>query len=124
MDGNVRADAQGEAGQVYVSVTGLKLHSPLVWLRFSLLASKSFRQAMAAPGNLSASARQVDGVHHTLTVWQSREAMLAYLRSGPHLRAMRASNRLGAGKTCGYYADAAPSWEAALAVWRAKAQAV
>lgn len=67
---------------VYVSITGLTLKSPFHGVRFSWHAMGSFSQAAQAPGNLSTDARKVDDVHHTLTVWTSRQAMLTYLRQG------------------------------------------
>jgi hypothetical protein len=105
----------------WVSVTGLRLHSPLRLPLFVWHAVRSMRQAKAAPGNLFAEARSLAGVQHTLTVWQSREAMRAYLRGGAHLAAMRAFPRIGTGTTCGYDAATVPSWDEALAHWRAHA---
>ncbi len=57
-----------ETGEVYVSITGLELKSPLQGPLFSWHAMRSFSQASSAPGNLSTDARKVDGIHHTLTV--------------------------------------------------------
>jgi heme-degrading monooxygenase HmoA len=103
--------------QVYVSITGLTLKSPFHGLRFSWHATRSYSQAAGAPGNLATDAKRVDGVHHTLTVWTSRDAMLDYLRTGSHLAAMKAYRSIGMGKVHGYYAMQAPSWEDALAIW-------
>ncbi|CAN0600412.1 unnamed protein product [Ectocarpus sp. 12 AP-2014] len=111
-------------GSVYVSITGLTLKSPLQVLAFSWHATRSFSQAASAPGNLSTDARKVDGVHHTLTVWTSREAMLTYLRSGAHLKAMKAFRSIGTGKVHGYHTDKAPSWREALIIWRDKGRSV
>ncbi|MBO6673458.1 MAG: hypothetical protein JJ908_09170 [Rhizobiales bacterium] len=110
--------------QVYVSITGLTLKSPFHGIRFSWQAARSFSQAAGAPGNLATDARMVDGVHHTLTVWTTREAMLDYLRSGPHLAAMKAYRSIGTGKVHGYHAKQAPSWEDALAIWNREGRAV
>lgn len=122
------AEMKGDApmsknpGEVYVSVTGLRLKSALQYPRFSWHATRSYSQAATAPGNLFTQSKTVDGVHHTLTVWQSREAMVAYLRSGAHLGAMKAYRSLGSGKTCGFYAADKPSWEVALAIWHEHAR--
>jgi hypothetical protein len=76
-----------EIPPVYVSITGLRLtafwFAPIFWYH----AARSFAQTRAAPGNLLAEARTIDGVHHTLTVWRDRSDMLRYVRSGPHLTA-------------------------------------
>jgi heme-degrading monooxygenase HmoA len=113
-----------ETDQVYVSVTGLTLKSPFHRLRFSWHATRSFSQAAGAPGNLSTDARMVDGVHHTLTVWTSREAMLTYLKSGAHLKAMKAFRSIGTGRVHGYHTDKAPSWTEALTIWRDEGRSV
>ncbi|MEM7193152.1 MAG: hypothetical protein AAF405_09900 [Pseudomonadota bacterium] len=66
----------------YVSITGLRLRHGLYAPPFWWYAMRSLRQARRAAGNVSAEALSVDGVHHTLSVWESRAAMLAYLKSG------------------------------------------
>lgn len=109
---------------VYVSVTGFRVgrpwHLPLFWWH----AVRSHAQAAASPGNLHASARRIDGCHHTLTVWKSRDAMRAYLVRGAHAQAMRAFPKIGHGRVHGYEAEAAPSWDAAIEAWRRHARAV
>ena len=75
-------------------------------------------QAQAAKGNISASARTVAGIEHTLTIWESRQEMLTYLRQGAHLQAMKASRSMGSyGKVHGYETDTIPSWDEALVTW-------
>jgi hypothetical protein len=107
---------------MYVSITGLKvrglLQAPLFWWH----AVRSFNQARKAPGNISAAVRKIDGVQHTLTVWEDRAAMRRFLVTGAHLGAMRDFRRVGSGKTCGYESDTPPDWETALAYWRAHAR--
>ena len=102
---------------VYVSITGLQLksvrHAPAFWWH----AIRSMAQAQAAPGNISATARRIDGVHHTLTVWDSEAAMRTYLTNGPHLAAMRAFRGMATGKTLGFLAEVAPDWDKAHALW-------
>ena len=102
---------------MYVSVTGLKVRSwmqvPLFWRH----AIPSLQQAKRAPGNLFADVRKIDGVQHTLTVWDDRKAMRAYLSSGAHLRAIRAFRVIGSGRICGYETDRQPGWDEALEYW-------
>ncbi len=109
---------------VYVSVTGLTVRSPLQTPYFWWLATQSFGQAQNAEGNVNVDARTVKGVHHTLSVWTSREAMLAYLRQGAHKHAMKAYRLVGTGKVYGYEADAPPSWDIALTLWEAHGRVV
>ena len=105
--------------QIYVSITGLTLLSPWKLPRFWSHAGPAMSAAISAPGNLSAEARTIAGVHRTLSTWQSRDAMRAYLRSPTHARAMRAFPKIATGKTYGYWADGRPSWDDAIAQWAA-----
>jgi len=104
----------------YVSITGLTLrgvwHYPTFWYH----AIPSFNQAQAAPGNIRTEARSVDGVQHTLTVWEDRKSMLRFLHTGPHLQAMKAFDSIATGKTYGYETDVIPSWTEALKLWEEK----
>ncbi|MEL7105962.1 MAG: hypothetical protein AAGM21_08575 [Pseudomonadota bacterium] len=108
--------------QVYVSVTGLKLNAFWHAPRFWRMAGAAMAAARSADGNISAGARTVQGVHHTLSVWTSREAMTAFIRGPVHARAIKAFPDFAMGKTLGFHADAAPDWDAALARWTAEAK--
>lgn len=110
--------------EVYVSITGLQVrrvsHSPVFWAH----AVKSMGQARNAPGNISAEARSINGVHHTLSVWTDKAAMRAYLTSGPHLTAMRLFPRIATGKVLGYLAPQAPDWSQVHTLWRERGRDV
>ena len=80
--------------------------------------------ALRAPGNIMAETRTIDGVHHTLSAWEDLAAMLVYLRSARHARAMRRLDGFATGHVYGYQADTLPSWEEALAEYRAHGRAV
>lgn len=97
-------------GSAYVLITGLVLHSLLHWPSFALHANASMVQALRAPGNRFAEACMIDNVRHTLSIWYSRDAMLAYLRSGAHAQALRALTGIGHGKTHGIQTDMPPGW--------------
>lgn len=109
---------------IYVSVTGLKVNRmwfvPLFWAH----AMPSMIDARRAPGNIMARACTINGVHHTLSAWNSRADMLAYLRSGRHARAMRRFRRIATGRVYGFEADAVPDWDEALALYAAKGRDV
>lgn len=105
---------------MYVSVTGLRVKSLRHLPRFWWHALRSFRQAQKADGVLSVAVRNVDGVQHTLTCWPSRKQMLMFMRSGAHLQAIRAFRDIATGSTIGFEADTPPSWEAAIAKWKAE----
>ena len=101
----------------YVSITGLQLKSLWQYPRFFWHAAPSLRQARRAEGNLLAEARTIDGTHHTLTVWESKASMRAYIQAEPHRSAMRAFPSLARGKTYGFEADSVPSWHEARDLW-------
>ena len=109
---------------VYVSITGLQVrrvwHIPSFWS----LAMKSMMQARNAPGNISADARTINGVHHTLSVWTEMDAMQAYLTAGPHLEAMRRFPSIATGKVVGYLATQAPDWSEVHAIWLERGRVV
>lgn len=102
---------------VYVSITGLTLRSLWHAPRFWWHATRAMAEAQRHPGCRSASARTIGGVHHTLTVWDSREAMRSYLTAPHHLAAMRAFPNMATGKTIGYAAETPPDWAEARAIW-------
>ena len=109
----------GEDPSYYISVTGLRVkrwvHTPLFWRH----AIASMADAQAADGNLLAETRTISGVHHTLSVWRDRAAMLAYLRSARHARAMRRFDGLAEGRVHGYHSPTMPNWDDALARYHA-----
>lgn len=109
---------------MYVSITGLRLRAPWKAPRFWFHAIRSMAQARRAPGNLAASARTIRGVQHTLTAWETRRAMLAYLNAGAHGRAMRGFDAMATGSTYGFETDALPDWTEARCLWETKARPV
>lgn len=107
---------------VYVSITGLELHGPLSLAKFWWHAAASMMQAKRARGNISASARAIGGVQHTLTVWESKRAMLRFLYQGAHRKAIKAAPKIGTGKTYGYESSRVPSWTEAHEIWKKNAR--
>lgn len=102
---------------MYISITGLRLKSFIHGPRFWWHAIASMRQAQSAADNVRSDARTINGVHHTLTVWQSRQAMHAYLTSGAHLKSLRVFKHIATGKVLGFDADTVPDWEEAHSLW-------
>ena len=103
--------------QVYVSITGLRLKRPWHLMSFYALALPAMSQALAAKGNISAQTRTINGVHHTLSVWENEKAMRAYICSGAHLTAMKAFGKIATGKTFGFYTSAVPGWAEVHRLW-------
>lgn len=109
----------------HLSITGLRVKPGLInLLRFTWHAVRSFNQARKAKGNLHVAARPVNGVQHTVTAWESREAMLDYIRSGAHLDAMKAFHRIAEGSTFSLVAERLPDWEEVHRLWKERGTAV
>ena len=104
--------------QVYVSITGLRVRNWWQELRFWRHAVASMRQAKRSEGNLFAEARTINGIRHTLTVWETETAMRRFLYRGPHREAIKAFPSLATGKTFGYVTDAPPDWDQVHQMWQ------
>lgn len=102
---------------MYVSVTGLKPKGFMGWIRFWVLTIPASRHARNAEGVLLCAFTSRHHVQHTLTVWQSKDHMLAYRSSPSHVRAMQHFSKIGSGKVYGYETNAMPDWDEALAAW-------
>jgi hypothetical protein len=102
---------------VYVSITGLELkrvwHAPVFWRH----AIASMSQAQQADGCISADAKTINGVHHTLSLWQTRDKMLSFLRTGAHLKAMQNFDKFATGKVLSFDTDTPPNWSEFHDLW-------
>lgn len=98
---------------MHISITGLKPKGILSYIKFWMLAIPTFRQAQTAAGNKHHSVKNIQGYQCTLTAWENKDAMLAFMRSGPHLKAMKAFHKIATGRTYGYESETIPSWEEA-----------
>jgi hypothetical protein len=112
------------AVMAYVSITGLCLNSKVHAPRFWWHAIRSMMQAKAAHGVISADARNINGVHHTLTVWESREAMRQFLITGAHMKAMKNFKSIAHGKVLGFESATVPSWDEVHELWRTNGREV
>jgi hypothetical protein len=99
---------------MYISITGLTPRNFWARLRFWRFAIPSFRQAQQAKGNTYCQVKKIGVYQCTLTAWNSREDMLNFLRSGTHLKAMKAFHAIAKGKTYGYESESIPTWEEAF----------
>jgi hypothetical protein len=108
--------------RVYLSITGLQIKNFSAYPQFFYHAFPSLRQAVRAPGNISATATSYKGIQFTMTVWESREYMLQYLHTGAHLQAMKAGSKVGSYvKVFGDWWDTdqndIPNWNQARRLW-------
>jgi quinol monooxygenase YgiN len=111
-------------GTVYVSITGLQLKGRRHAVRFMWHAVRSMRQAQTAEGNLSAEARTIDGIHHTLSVWEDEGAMRRFVGGGAHRRAMKAFPAIATGMTVGFETYQVPDWSDVHEIWKTQGRAV
>jgi hypothetical protein len=105
---------------VYISITGLKPKSFGGFIRFWTLAIPSFGEAQSAKGNLFCATKKINGYQCTLTAWESRELMLAFMKNGVHLKAMKAFHSIATGRTYGYESDSIPNWDEAYSILESK----
>jgi hypothetical protein len=104
---------------IHLSITGLRVKPGMMnRLRFQYHAVRSFMQAQKADGALHVAAKRINGVEHTVTAWRDREAMLAFVRSGAHLEAMKAFHRIAEGSNFGLATDRIPDWPEVHALWK------
>ncbi len=106
------------SAKVYVSITGLRLRSPWHIFRFFRHAALSLRQARRAPGNLHTDVKTINGVRHTITVWEDEKAMRRFLYRGAHAKAIRAFPEIAEGKTFGFETTEVPDWDEVHALWQ------
>jgi len=97
---------------MYISITGLTLKSgirpKLLFLWHSL---RSFNQAKKSIGNISVSAKKINNVYHTLSVWETEGDMRKYLYIGCHKRAIQSFRSTANGRTFGFESDNIPLWD-------------
>merc|ERR1712013_427384 len=78
-----------------------------------------------AEGNVSVDGTFFDGNLHTLSVWEDKQAMTKFFRSGAHARAMKITGSVAEStKIYGYETDRIPSWEEALKIWNEKGRTI
>jgi hypothetical protein len=105
---------------MHISITGLKPKGIIGFIKFWTLAIPSFGEAKSAKGNLYSSVKKINGYQCTLTAWESREAMLVFMKNGVHLKAMKSFHSIATGRTYGYASDSIPSWEEAYELLETK----
>lgn len=94
----------------YVSITALRIGSPMLVPLFWWHTLRAARQARVAEGNLSVDQRRIGDAWHTLSVWRDRAAMLSYVQSGAHRTAVRGYPWAAMGRVAGFAAHAVPGW--------------
>ena len=75
-------------------------------------------QAQRAKGNLFAEVKKINNIHHTLTAWKNRKAMMEFLYSGSHGRTLKYFPDIATGKTFGFEATQIPTWDEVHQIWQ------
>lgn len=98
------------------SITELHLKKIWSYLRFLPLAIKSKIQAEKSPGLISIQLNSKGlFVQRTLTVWKNEKLMLDFVKSGSHLKAMKAFSKIAnRSSTATFAVKSLPSWKEAL----------
>jgi len=108
---------------MHISITGLKPKGITGYIRFWLLAVPTFSQAKNAKGNVFCEVKKIQGYQCTLTAWEDKSQMLDFIRSGPHLKAMKAFHTIATGKIYGFESVAIPNWKEAFELLESKGRA-
>lgn len=97
---------------LHVSLGRIRLKPGASQLRFLWHTVSATLQARLASGNVHVSTQGEGGVTYwSMSVWDSKDAMLRYRNSGSHRRAMRASRALAERVDFRHWeADAIPDW--------------
>ncbi len=105
-------------GSYVISVTGLRIRKPWHIFRFYWHAVRIKMACERAPGNVLTAVTKKDGFQHTLTVWESKKQLLAFVYSSPHQEAIDIFHEIATGSTCSFSSESVPSMEEAIEYWR------
>jgi hypothetical protein len=107
-----------------VSVKGLKPKGFIGWIRFWLYTIPASNAAQKAEGVLHCELKTHSGYQQTLTVWETKKHMMAYIASPARFRAMKSISQIGSGKVFGCQTYSFPSWNDALVEFDNKARVI
>lgn len=97
-----------------IVVTSIQLRSAWQFFSLSNHGRKIQGQAKGSPGFIRMKNTGWGRLHHTLSAWESAEAMHKFARTGQHLASMRESAKLATEiRTYSYEADDLPGWKEA-----------
>lgn len=106
----------------YVSTCGMELKGVFDLPLFFVYAVPALVQAWLAPGNVRAWYLPFAGFsltsHRTLSAWESEEALLNFVRSGSHARAVANIPRFASSaRALRITTDTIPGWDEMLPLW-------
>jgi len=105
-----------------IAITGFKPKNLFKKFCFLSHAVPLFQLAQKSPGNIHAERFSHQGNYHTLTAWVSRDAMMSYVYSPDHKKAIDLYNVLGEEMTCHYESNKILSSKHVLDYWRVNVQ--
>jgi hypothetical protein len=105
-----------------IAITGFRPKNLLKKFRFFSHAVPLFQLAKKSRGNIHAERFTHQSYYHTITAWESRDAMMGFVYSPAHQKAIDLYDVLGEGLTCHYESEEIPSSKDALDYWRANGQ--
>jgi hypothetical protein len=109
---------------VFVSITGLRVNKFYHYLKFFWLAVRAMEQARQSSGLIRVEARTINGVHHTMSIWDNESSMRKFLVTGAHLKAMQVFKQIATGKTVGFMTAKPPEWSQVHNIWMHDGQEV
>ncbi len=93
-----------------VSITYIELKGPFKFFALSARALKIVRQ-LKSSGHKAYKSKGVWTKHYTMSLWPDHETMMAFVRSGAHLDAMKTASSIAKEiKVVHYEGETLPSW--------------
>ncbi len=93
-----------------VSVTYIELKSPFKFFALSAKALKIVRQ-LKSSDHVAYKSRGFWTKHYTMSLWQDKESMMDFVRSGAHLEAMKQAKDIAKEiKVVHFEGDTLPNW--------------
>eukprot|EP00579_Thalassiosira_antarctica_P003167 CAMPEP_0201904362 /NCGR_PEP_ID=MMETSP0902-20130614/55958_1 /ASSEMBLY_ACC=CAM_ASM_000551 /TAXON_ID=420261 /ORGANISM="Thalassiosira antarctica, Strain CCMP982" /LENGTH=143 /DNA_ID=CAMNT_0048438447 /DNA_START=88 /DNA_END=519 /DNA_ORIENTATION=+ len=112
-------------GTYYVSVTGLLTKSWFSMPKFFYLSNRAYNEALKTKGNISSSMFSTGGIYHTITVWESKDAMRDFFSGEDHINAMKSLKDVSSYvKVHGYFTDELPTATCAINEWKEEGRRV
>lgn len=88
---------------MYVSYTHFRVNNPVGWFLFQIHAFRSGNQVSRSKGLIKWTAWPASYRDFcTISTWDNRRDMIAFMTTGAHLKAMKLSKYMGKGYTVGW----------------------
>lgn len=99
---------------MYVTITSLRLKSPIKFFLLSYMAMKIVGQLKKNSECKQYKSRGFWKLHYTMSLWSDQPALKTFAKEGAHLQGMQQSKNIAAEiRTYTYPSDQLPSWKEA-----------